>query len=166
LEYATISINYAAVCADVIPNITDNNPFPTTLIMADNKSAESWTKKGCKASLPGRALGRLQCAHMINNPVGINVDYVNTKENKIADEISRIDRAVDAALFFQSLTQVYPQLSTCRRFHPSAELLSTITAALLYGALPNPIVLAQQLQNNPGNFTSSPSVTTSPLPII
>ena len=140
--------------------------YPTTLIMADNKSAESLTKKGYKVSLPGRYLDRLQCADMINNPVGINVDYVNTKENIITDEISRVDHAVDTASFFQSLIQVYPQLSTCRRFHPSAELLSTITAALLYGALPNPIVLAQQLQNNPGNFTSSPSVKTSPSPII
>ena len=102
---------------------------------------------------------------MINNPVGINVDYINTKENIIADEISRVNRAVDAASFFQSLTQAYPQLSTCRRFHPSAELLSTIMEALLYGALTNPIVLAQQLQNNPGNFTSSPSIKMSPSPI-
>ena len=99
MEYTTIIIHYAAVCADVIPQITDSNPYPNTLIVADNKSAESWTKKGCRVSLPVRALGRLHYAHMINNHVGINVDYVNTKENIIAGEISRVDHAVDDASF-------------------------------------------------------------------
>ena len=154
LEYATIIINYAAVTAEVTPSIKEDNPFPTTLLMADNKSGESWTIKGCKTSLAGRALGRLQCAYMIGNPIGINVEYVNTKDNIIADKISRIDKATHAFAFFQSLVQEYPQLKSCRRFHPSAELLSHITAALLQGKLLNPLALGQQLRNNPGKFTT------------
>ena len=91
---------------------------------------------------------------MIGNPIGINVEYVNTKDNIIADKISRIDKATHALAFFHSLVQEYPQLKSCRRFHPSAELLSHITAALLQGNLLDPLALGQQLRKNSGKHTT------------
>eukprot|EP00804_Cyclotella_cryptica_P000047 CCRYP_013712-RA/>CCRYP_013712-RA protein AED:0.39 eAED:0.38 QI:0/0/0/1/0/0/3/0/198 len=42
--------------------------YPLVHILADNKTAEAWTRKGCKISLAGRALGRVQCALMMNIP--------------------------------------------------------------------------------------------------
>ncbi|KAL3771339.1 hypothetical protein ACHAWO_005405 [Cyclotella atomus] len=60
--------------------------------MADNKTTESWATKGCKRSLAGGALGRIQSALMINNPVGLGVAYINTKANVIADEVSRVKK--------------------------------------------------------------------------
>ena len=65
-----------------------NIPYPRILNRADNKAAETWGIKGCKKSLLGRRLGRLQCALMINNPVGLITGRISTKDNIIADRIS------------------------------------------------------------------------------
>ena len=114
LEYATVIINYVASTfyfTKISPNPTD--PYPAVLIEADNTTSESWVIKACKVSLIGRALGRLQCALMITNPVGINAGHVSTNDNFIADGISRITTASNADSYFTSLQQVYPQLRSC-----------------------------------------------------
>ena len=72
----------------VAPNF--NDPYPVALIEADNTCAESWTLNGCKSSTIGRELGLLQCALMIQNPVGICTGRVTTEENFIADSISQV----------------------------------------------------------------------------
>ena len=114
LEYATVIINYVASTfyfTKISPDPTDL--YPVVLIEADNTTSESWVIKGCKVSLIGRALGRLQCALMITNPVGINAGHVSTNDNFIADGISRIATASNADSYFTSLQQVYPQLRSC-----------------------------------------------------
>ncbi len=58
------------------PEFLRNLNLATVLIMADNKTTESWATKGCKQSLAGRALGKIQCALMINNPVGLDAAYI------------------------------------------------------------------------------------------
>ncbi len=58
-------------------------------IMADNTCSEVWATKGCKRSFIGRRIGKIQCAMMINNPVGCDLGHVDTKSNVIADRISR-----------------------------------------------------------------------------
>ena len=92
LEYASLIINYVSasyVLTNVCPMRGD--PHPVALLKADNRSAESWIIKASELSLAGRALGYVQAALEINNPVGTNVDHVTSEGNKIADRISRIE---------------------------------------------------------------------------
>ena len=68
---------------------------------------------------------------MINNPVGLTSGHVDTKSNIIADKISRWKKETNKLLEFHTLVQEFPQLKCCRRFHPSNELISWISDALL-----------------------------------
>ena len=154
LEYASIIINFAAVSLYFRQHPDVSNPFPLALLFADNISAEVWAIKGCKCSFIGRALGRLLCALLINNPVGLSTDWVSTHDNKIADQISRLKSETDSLSFFISLIQSYPQLRGCRRFLPSHALLSGITEALLTGKLVDPLALSRIILSDPGKFTS------------
>ena len=155
LEYATTIINYVAAThffTSVAPNPAD--PYPIVQIDADNTSSESWLVKGTTVSFIGRALGRLQCALMINNPVAAKPGHITTTDNFIADGISRVDHSRDAETYFKSLHQDYPQLRSCRRFHPSAELISAVIRILLEGKLDDPIQLSKTVLGNLGRSTS------------
>ena len=121
------------------------DPSPVVLIEADNTSAESWTMKACKSSYIGRELGLLQCALMITNPVGVCTGRVSTKDNIIADGISRVEHSANADSYFCSLVQDYPQLRSCRRFHPSAELVSSVIRILLQDHSVEPLTLSRQI---------------------
>lgn len=157
MEYATIIINFAA---SVHYWITQGHgkkkgiKYPLIRCFADNTSSESWTVKGCKRSFTGRRLARLQCALMINNPVGLTSDRVDTETNDIADKISRWDNESDVIPGFASLSQEYPQLKCLRRFHPSKELISLVTDALLSEKLVDPLTLSQKLLADPGKLAS------------
>ena len=158
MEYATELINYAA---SYYYWVTKGNcmrkriQYPTVLIMADNKSVIAWAIKGCKMSKTGQALGRLQCALMMNNPVGLSAEYINTKHNCIADDISRFKSETKILLSAPELLQKYPSLGACRRFHPSRELLSYIMDALLLKQLPRPMKVRQLVHKNPGKISGS-----------
>ena len=155
LEYAALIINFVAAThffTKVAPSCA--NPSPTVMLFADNTTAEAWITKACKNTLEGRALGRLQCALMINNPVGINIGHVTSKDNEIADRISRFKNTNAATLGFPKLAQEFPQLMHCSRFHPSAELISFILDALLLKKCTNPLLIAQQLLADPGRITT------------
>ena len=158
LEYATILVNYAASyhywCSQNKRSALGIE-YPSVLLLADNKSAESWTRKGCKNSPAGRALGRLQCSLMMNNPVGIDTAYINTKLNCIADDISRIKHESNILTSTPQLYQKYPSLGACRRFHPSPDLISYITSALLSNQIMDPLTIRQTLLKNPGKITGS-----------
>ena len=156
LEYATVIINYCAALLYFRDEIApDGDPHPTVHILADNTSAESWAGSGCKKGLMmGRALGRLQCALMLRNSLGLTMGHVTTKDNWIADEISRAKRELDSLTTFCSLISKFPQLGGCRRYQPSAAVLSVISAALLTQRMPDPISLSQQLLSDLGSFTT------------
>ena len=158
LEYASIIINYAASYHywQTLNNRQQQaTEYPSVLILADNKSAESWTRKGCKNSMAGRALGRLQCALMMNSPVGIYTEYINTKLNCIADDISRIKKESNIILSTPKLFQKYPSLGVCRRFHPSQDLISYIMDALLSNQTMDPLTIRHIVQENPGKIVGS-----------
>ena len=149
LKYATIIFGYAASIHYWITQgncARKNIPYPLVRIKADNISSESWTMKGCKRSLVGRRLGRLQCSLMINNPVGLAADRVDTKTNVIADRISRWKKDTDTLLGFETLSQEFPQLKCCRRFHPSQDLISWVLDAMLLEKHADPTTLSQILQ--------------------
>jgi hypothetical protein len=158
MEYATIIVNYAAAYHYWVAqkNIERTGiQYPTNQFMADNKTAESWTTKGCKKSMTGRALGRLQCALTINSPVGIDSGYINTKANIIADEISRFQKRQSILLKMSELYQRFPSLGACRRFLPNPNLISYIKDCLLQRQLTDPLTIRRLVQGNPGRIAGS-----------
>ena len=87
---------------------------------------------------------------MINNPVRLAADNVDTKSNIITDKFSRWKSKTNKLLNFATLMQKFPQLKCCHRFHPSPELVSLIKDALLSGKLADPLGLKETLLRNPG----------------
>jgi len=154
LEYAALIINYVAATHYFQINPDPSDPYPSVLLYADNTTAESWVIKACKKSFIGRALGRLQCALMINNNVGINVAHITTKDNVIADRISRVKRETNILPELTSLFQDFPQLKSCNRFLPSAELISLVMQTLLQESVPDPILASRQALCTPGKITT------------
>ena len=155
MEYATQLVNYAAAYHYwVIQRNCErrNIPYPCSLFLVDNTTAESWIRKGCKSSLAGRALGRLFCALMINSPVGIYCDYIDTKSNCVADDISRILTEHQLLASLPPLLQKYPSLSACKRYHPSPVLISFILDALLSKQPADPLKVRQLVHKNPGKI--------------
>ena len=67
------------------------DPHPMVLLYTVNRTAESWLIKASKVFQVGRALGCILATLMVNNPMGINVDHVTSKDNKISDKISHIE---------------------------------------------------------------------------
>ena len=90
------------------------DPHPVVLLYADNRTAESWLIKASKASHAGRALGYIQAALMINNPVGTNVDHITSEDNKITDRISRITSEAILLTEMQQITRITPSCNPVR----------------------------------------------------
>ena len=155
LEYASLLINFVAasyVLTVVSPSRGD--PHPVVLLRADNRSSESWLIKASKSSQAGRALGYIQCALLINNPVGINVTHVTSEQNEIADRISRIESEAALLAEMKPIYQAHPSLAYCQRFHPSAELKSLILDTLLTKNFIDPLTLSRRALASPGRITS------------
>ncbi len=138
LEYAAIIINYVATTAATLSALQDHDPYPIALFFTDNVASEARICKGAKWSPAGKALGTLQCARVINNPVGINAECMYTINNVITDCISQFLNHNNPLPHFLNLSQDFPQLQQCRRFHPSVELVSMILDALLLAKSPDP----------------------------
>jgi hypothetical protein len=118
----------------------EQDPHPMVLISGDNTVSESWAKKASKHSPVWRALGRIQCGLMINNPVGLLTNHIPTEENVVADDISRVESKLALAHEFPRLCQAHPALSGCQRFLPSSDLVSCIMDALLRSECREPVV--------------------------
>jgi hypothetical protein len=155
LEYASILITYL-ICCHLISErgMLAEDPHPTVLISGDNSCSESWSTKGAKHSRVGRALGRLQCALMLKNDVGLNVEHISTDDNVVADDISRIDSEDKLTHQFPLLQQKHQVLRGCQRFHLSSSLASIIMEMLLQGECIDPLVLSKQLRTDPGRIIS------------
>ena len=154
LEYAALLINYAAAYHFYLHNPDPADPYPQVLFYANNTASKSLMVKACNSSLIRRALSRLQCAMMINNKVGIRTDHVTTVANIIADRLLHIEHETHCTRDFLSLVQDFPALAGCKRFHPSAELASHITDAILQKKFINPMEVNQSILKNPGHLTS------------
>ena len=155
LEYASLIINYVAatyVLTQIWPSPDD--PHPVVLLYADNRTAESWLIKASKSSPGGRALGYIQAALMINNPVGINVAHVTSKDNEIADRISRIISETMLLTEMQKIYKNYPRLRSCQRFIPSAELTSLILDTLSEKKFVDPLPRSRRILAAPGKITT------------
>ena len=155
LEYASLIVNFvAATYVLTVVSPSRGDPHPVVLLRADNRSSESWLIKASKSSQAGRALGYIQCALLINNPVGINVTHVTSAQNEIADRISRIPSEASLLADMQSIYQDHPSLTYCQRFHPSAELKSLILDTLLTRNFIDPLKLSRRALASPGRITT------------
>ena len=155
LEYASLIINYVAasyVLTQVYPQKGD--PHPVVLLYADNRTSESWLIKASKSSHAGRALGYIQAAFMINNPVGINVDHVTSKDNEIADKISRIKSELVLLTEINKIYKDHPSLRSCQRFHPCAELKLLVWETLLAKKFIDPLEVSRSVLATPGKITT------------
>ena len=88
---------------------------------------------------------------MINNPVGINVDHVTSKDNEIADKISRI---ISERILLSEMNIIYmdhPSLRSYKRFHPSAELISLILDTLSAKKFVDPLLISRHILASPGS---------------
>ena len=82
LEYVSLIVNCVAATHVLVHlDSSETDPHPVLLFYADNTAAGSWIKKASSSSEGARALGYIQAALMINNPVGICVDRVSTTNN-------------------------------------------------------------------------------------
>ena len=154
LEYAAQLFSYAAATHYYQEHPDPGDPSPVVLFYADNTAAEAWMVKGCNSSLVGRALGRLQCAMMMNNNVGIHTTYISTKKNVIADRISRVKREANILREFNSILQDFPELAGCKRFQPSADLISHIMDAISQKKCIDPVQVNKSILTNPGRIIS------------
>ena len=143
-------INYVAAYHFYKHNPDKTDPFPLVRLFGDNTTAESWMSKACTSSLTGRALGRVLCALMIDNPVGTDVDHVTSEENEISDRISRIKSETDTLLGIDSLMQDFPALTGCRRFQPSSKLISLLMDAISQRKLIDPLEANSSILGTPG----------------
>ena len=155
LEYASLIINYVAATHVLVHECPSaDNPHPMVLLYADNTAAESWMKKASSSSDGARALGYIQAALMMNNPVGIYVDRVTTTDNVVADKISRIASETHLAADIPTLCQEFPQLKSCQRFHPSVELTSLILETLSTKKYVDPLTVSRRVLASPGRITT------------
>ena len=132
LEFVVEIINYAAVTSLMNNGYTDlPNKYPVLLNWTDNKTAQAWIRKAATRTDKGKALQRILCSLMINNPLGFKADYIQGKSNVLADSISRVFASSNSS--FSELFQNHLQMRSWMRFHPSQELLSYLFSALLTG---------------------------------
>ena len=161
LEFKYVIVNFcAALTALELDNPTDD-PHPILLNEADNTSSIRWCNHARKSSLAGRALGRFFCMLLVDSPLGINSTWISTKENKIADAISRLRSPFklshplhNYSPDYSLLKQQYPQLAPCRLFQPSPELLSILYKRVLENKSPSLIEVRTLKQNGLGKLTS------------
>ena len=136
LEYIVIIINYA-VCTSIFHEKNLNNvyKYQTLLNWSDNKSAIAWTKQAAISTAGGKALARIFCSLSINNDLQCTSDYINTKENIIADDLSRI-KFTSSTDTLEKCLQDHVVLRSCERFHLNPDFLSSLTHAVLLGQSP------------------------------
>ena len=154
LENVSLIINYVAasyVLTQIYP--TKGGLLPVVLLYADNITAESWLIKASKSSHAGRALGYIQATLMVNNPVGINVDHVTSKDNKIADIISQVKSELALLTEIQKCYKDRPSLRSCQCFCPSAELKLLIWETLLAEKFIDPLEVSRRILATPGVIT-------------
>ena len=134
LEFAVEIINYAAITVlfKEHPELCSHS-FPLLLNWTDNMTSKSWIRKAAKRTKKGKALQRILCSLMINNPVGLQAEHIAGDKNVLADNISRIYTSPHSKFCFKKLFQEYPQMKSWNRFHPSQELLSFLYSGLLMG---------------------------------
>jgi hypothetical protein len=90
---------------------------------------------------------------------GINAKWISTEANKVADEISRVNKSNHSThsptcYDFSKLKQNYVELKHCHFFHPSPELLSMLWEIMLTRKCPGLSMVLKLKQNCLGKLSS------------
>ena len=112
-----------------------------------------------KGSMLGRLLAIFFCMLLMGYRLGINSEWISTRDNFIADIISRLKKlqAESSKHFsfdYSTLQQKYPQLKNCRFFQPSQSLLSCLWDILLHKKLPSLETVMTLKQSGLGKLTT------------
>ena len=155
LEYATqIMTNVICYQRVLQLGLLELDPHPHVLYKGDNSCSESWSIKGAKHSAGGRALGRLQSALMVNNPIHYTVEHISTENNVVADKISRTATEADLLTAIPRIAQEHPDLIGCKRYLLTSSQLSCLTETLLQADCIDPVALSRQLLTEHGRITT------------
>jgi hypothetical protein len=133
LEYGAIILGLAGsiVAWELLPSAT-RPAHPMILLLTDNTTAKSWTKRISGLKTPqGRTLARLFAHLLMFSNVGVTAEHIAGEKNVIADYLSRAKHTNNFQSFtFRHLQTNFPWLSGSRRFLPSKELIWLLTTAL------------------------------------
>jgi hypothetical protein len=158
LEYGALIVGLAGsiVAWESLP--TESRPaHPMILLLTDNTTAKSWTKRISGLKTPqGRTLARLFAHILMFSDVGVLAEHIAGEDNVVADYLSRAKNTNNLPAFsFKMLRTKFPWLSGSRRFQPSSELLCLLTTALSRPSvvMPTTRVPLGQLQTGPAIFT-------------
>ncbi len=128
LEFVMVIINYCAALHVIKTTVITEDPHPVLLNITDNMSAFNWTIHTCKHSKLVCLLAHFFCSLLNNLPLGINSQWISTKENIIANDISCIKKESTSnslpAFNYSTLKQRYPELKHCSLFQIQPELIS------------------------------------------
>ena len=155
LEYFTVIIMYAAATQAVRDLENFLHKYPIFKNESDNISAVVWTKKASMSSPAGKAMAKIFSLLCINNNLGLSSAYIKGEDNIIADNISRM-KTKKLTKTSTELLQTFPELQTCRRFHPNRELVYSLYYALLNGQ-----VKPGNLPANLGHFSPAQNIGNS-----
>jgi len=91
---------------------------------------------------------------MMKNNMVLITDHIVTTKNVIADHISRTKRKTHSVRAFKTIMQDYSALAGCKRFQPSAALISHLMDAILQKKFIDPISVNSSILKNPGQIIS------------
>lgn len=155
LEYVTKIITDVIAYQRILDlGMLTADPHPHVLYRGDNTASESWSIKGAKHSKGGRALGRLQCALMVANPVLFRVEHISTEANVVADKISRIPHEALLSYEIPRIKQAHPEMAGCQRYLLSSSQLSCLLETLLQAECNDPIAVSRRLLTAQGKITT------------
>jgi hypothetical protein len=146
LEYVTIILNYCASLVAFVSRKVNDDPHPVVLCVTDNTSALNWMLHTSKKSNIGRALARFFCGLLIGSNVGVNIKWISTIKNVIANKMLRLKEVINTNSKLPSslptynyvhLQQKHEELKVCNFFQPSHKLLSLIWDILLTQKCPD-----------------------------
>jgi len=137
--------------------------LPIAKLRVDNKAACTWGQKFSTAAKAVQDLLRLYAALMVSNDLGIMTEWISTKDNKEADDISRPydfrPRTIPILPFTTRLSQIFQKhssLSNYEIFLPSQSLLQQIFTLLFSGNADQPDI---DLPKTLGSFVPVSTIT-------
>ena len=155
LEMVCVVINFAAVIHCCAVDGINLSQYPVLLNWCDNTAATCWANYKCKTSLIGRQLGCLFVGLLMGTKLGIQVKWLPTKLNKIADAISCVDPSKEGLYDYSQLLADFPVLKNCCEFQLSSILRTKIWAVLWKNNSVDPLIIAKLRPLDLGSITSS-----------
>ena len=153
LEMVCVIINFAAAIYFCHIDGVDLSNYPVLLNWCHSMSACSWVNYKCKNSLIGRAFGHLFLGLLMSTSLGIQMEWLPTDLNTLADDISHM-KDEEGEYDYSRLILDHPCLATCCKFQPSYTLPLMILEIMLNNASPDPLILRKLEPHALGSHSS------------